>query len=208
VGIFGILNTNSGFRSNPVTQHLAIPASMKNQINRSTLSNAVALRNAGFSLVEVVLAVGIMALGVVTILGLLPHGMEMSRKTANEQAETRIVDQLIGEVQAADWTTMSGIVSASSSKVILKYFDDQGLELGAGSGNLDDLVYLARVRLLDNSEIDRGARIPSTSNLANPFLRRVQVEVAVTQDQQFNFDQPPPAIPVRRFTQLIAKTRK
>jgi uncharacterized protein (TIGR02598 family) len=208
VGIFGILNTNSGFRSNPVAQTLSIPASMKTQINHPAHSNVVALRNAGFSLVEVVLAVGIMALGVVTILGLLPHGMEMSRKTANEQAETRIVDQLIGEVQAADWTTMSGIVSAASSNVILKYFDDQGLELGAGNGNLDNLVYLARVRLVDQNEIGRGARLPSNSNLTNPFLRRVQVEVAVTQDQQFNFDQPPPAIPVKRFTQLIAKTRK
>ncbi len=181
---------------------------MKTQINHPAHSTVVALRNAGFSLVEVVLAVGIMALGVVTILGLLPHGMEMSRKTANEQAETRIVDQLIGEVQAADWTTMSGIVSAASSNVILKYFDDQGLELGAGNGNLDNLVYLARVRLVDQNEIGRGARLPSNSNLTNPFLRRVQVEVAVTQDQQFNFDQPPPAIPVKRFTQLIAKTRK
>ena len=182
--------------------------SSSKQNNSSAIVKIDTLRNAGFSLVEVVLAVGIMALGVVTILGLLPHGMEMSRKTANEQAETRIVDQLIGEVQAADWTTMSGIVSAASSNVILKYFDDQGLELGAGNGNLDNLVYLARVRLVDQNEIGRGARLPSNSNLTNPFLRRVQVEVAVTQDQQFNFDQPPPAIPVKRFTQLIAKTRK
>jgi uncharacterized protein (TIGR02598 family) len=182
---------------------------MKTVIHPSIHSNVVAVsRNAGFSLVEVVLAVGIMALGVVTILGLLPHGMEMSRKTANEQAETRIVDQLISEVQAADWSTMSGIVGSSNGSGVLKYFDDQGLELGTGSGNLDNLVYLARVRLLNANEITQGARIPSTSNLANPFLRRVQVEVAVTQDQQFNFDQPPPAIPVRRFTQLIAKTRK
>jgi uncharacterized protein (TIGR02598 family) len=181
---------------------------MKTKTNHLTNLKVTACRKAAFSLVEVVLAVGIMALGVVTILGLLPHGMEMSRKTANEQAETRIVDQLIGEVQAGNWATMGGVVNQGSAQQVLKFFDDQGLEVGSGLGNIDTMVYLARARLADNTEITRGAMIPSNSNLANPFLRRVLVEVAVTQDQRFNFDQPPPGIPVRRFTQLVAKMRK
>jgi uncharacterized protein (TIGR02598 family) len=182
---------------------------MKTQISHPTYLKVVACRNAAFSLVEVVLAVGIMALGVVTILGLLPHGMEMSLKTANEQAETRIVDQITGEIQAADWDTMSGVVNGGTAG-ITKAYDDQGLELPAGS---DLLTYLARVRLLDISEVTNGARIPSGTKAAagvstNKNLRRVMVEVAVTQDMNFNFNSPPPAITVKRFTQLIAKMRK
>jgi uncharacterized protein (TIGR02598 family) len=36
----------------------------------------------GFSLVEVTLAVAIAALAMITLLGLLPQGLEMSRKSA------------------------------------------------------------------------------------------------------------------------------
>ena len=166
--------------------------------------------NAAFSLVEVVLAVGIMALGVVTILGLLPHGMEMSRKTANEQAETRIVDQLVGEVQAADWATMGGVTAAGAGLGVRSYYDDQGLKLYDNGSLATLLVYSARVKLVDVAEFTTGMRMPGKGNGAvnNKNLRRVMVEVAVTQDQNFNFDTPPPGIPVKRFTQLVAKMRK
>lgn len=166
---------------------------------------------AAFSLVEVVLAVGIMALGVVTILGLLPHGMEMSRKTANEQAETRIVDQLVGEVQAADWATMGGVTAAGAAAGVMAFFDDQGLRLYESSGNVADfLVYAARVKLVNTNEFTTGMQMPAKGGtpVHNANLRRVMVEVAVTQDQDFNFDAPPPGIPVKRFTQLVAKMRK
>ncbi len=174
-------------------------------------SLATQRNNAAFSLVEVVLAVGIMALGVVTILGLLPHGMEMSRKTANEQAETRIVDQLVGEVQAADWETMGGVTAAGAASSVMAFFDDQGLRLYESSGSVADLlVYAARVKLVDTTELTKGMQMPSKAGATayNANLRRVMVEVAVTQDQDFNFDSPPPGIPVKRFTQLVAKMRK
>jgi uncharacterized protein (TIGR02598 family) len=165
--------------------------------------------NAAFSLVEVVLAVGIMALGVVTILGLLPHGMEMSRKTANEQAETRIVEQLVGEAQASDWATMGGLTGSATG--IKAYFDDQGLRIYDSSGNVaSQLVYAARVKLVDSNEETKGMRMPSKAGATatNKNLRRVMVEVAVTQDQNFNFDNAPPGIAVKRFTQLVANMRK
>lgn len=40
--------------------------------------------NAAFSLVEVVAAVGVVAIGIIAILGLLPAGLNSSRDTANE----------------------------------------------------------------------------------------------------------------------------
>jgi uncharacterized protein (TIGR02598 family) len=158
----------------------------------------------GFSLVEVVLAVGIMALGVVTILGLLPHGLEMSRRTANEQAETRIVDQLMGELQAADWSTMAGLLSAGQA---IHQFDDQGLRLEAS--DQAQTTYVARVLLENPSEKDDGMIFPSKAGLEqrNKFIRRVRIEVAATQSPQFNFDNPPPAAVMKRFTSLIAKMR-
>lgn len=156
---------------------------------------------AGFSLVEVVLAVGIMGLGVVTILGLLPHGLDISRKTANEQAQTRIVDQISGELQSSDWVTLGGVVGAP----YVYQFDDQGLR------TLDDNVtsYVARVRLPEQTEGDNGMRVPgrTVDGVRNRNLRRVSIEVATAQTRDFNFDSPPAGAPVKRFTTLVAKMR-
>jgi uncharacterized protein (TIGR02598 family) len=156
----------------------------------------------GFSLVEVVLAVGIMALGVVTILGLLPHGLEMSRRTANEQAETRIVDQIVGELQSSDWATLGGLLDNGETRM---RFDDQGLK--ALSPALT--TYVARVTLSEGAERNQGMLLPSNKGGAdrNKNLRRVKIEVAATQSNDFNFDNAPPAAVVKRFTYLVAKMR-
>lgn len=181
---------------------------MKTNFILNSLSGKVKKIQKGFSLVEVVLAVGIMAMGVVTILGLLPHGMEMSRKTANEQAETRIVEQLVGEMQSADWTTMGGLIGGGSE--IKAYFDDQGLRLAnSGIDAGSQMVYLARVIFADQMDVTNGAPLPGREYKAvqNKNLRRVTVEVAVTQNPLFDFDNPPPGVPVRRYTQLVGKMR-
>lgn len=157
----------------------------------------------GFSLVEVVLAVGIMGLGVVTILGLLPHGLEMSRRTANEQAQTRIVDQIVGELQAADWATMGGIVGSGAGEQVYQ-FDDQGLRTAQSQYT----TYVARVKLSEQAESTNGAIMPSNKgNTRNQNLRRVSIDVAAAQNVNFNFDNPPPAAQMKRFTSLIAKMR-
>lgn len=150
----------------------------------------------GFSLVEVVLAVGIMALGVVTILGLLPHGLEMSRKTANEQAETRIVDTIVGELQTTEWSALNDQRKTS------RYFDDQGLEIERSSSGFNMLLsYVVQVDIPDADVI-----LPTndTQDGVNQNLRRVVVKMIAAPLMDFNFDSPTSGIPVRVFSQLIA----
>lgn len=152
----------------------------------------------GFSLVEVVLAVGIMALGVVTILGLLPHGLEMSRKTANEQAETRIVDAIVGELQTTDWETLEDLNQE------VRYYDDQGLEITRSSSDFNVLLsYVVQVDVPDKDVV-----LPTNSNQTsvNQNLRRVIIKMIAAPLVDFNFDTPNSAIPVRVFSQLIANT--
>jgi len=159
--------------------------------------------SAAFSLVEVVLAVGIMALGVVTILGLLPHGMEISRKTANELAETRIIEQLVAELQSSEWDDIEGAKQTISAQT--RYFDDQGLELAETDSDLEALVtYVARVRVPD-----LNVRLPTnaTAISENQNLRRVTIEVASVPLTNFNFDDPPAGVAVKTFTQLLARMR-
>lgn len=166
---------------------------------RSRLSGFFARR--GFSLVEVVLATGIMALGVITILGLLPHGLEMTRKTANEQAETRIVDQIVGELQSADWSGLQSQIGTPQRR----YFDDQGLEI-TQSGNGGDfntlLTYVVEVTL---PQLD--VKLPSNGTAApNQNLRRVIIKMIAAPMMNFNFDSPTSAVPVKVVTQLVANT--
>ncbi len=160
----------------------------------------------GFSLVEVVLAVGIMALGVVTILGLLPHGLEMSRKTANEQAQTRIVDQIAGELQSADWETLGGVIGPGQAAGTVFQYDDQGLRTTDSALT----TYVARVKLAVENEVTTGMELPANNNNVafNKNLRRIRIDVAASQDANFNFDNPPPAAPTKRFTSVIARMRK
>lgn len=152
---------------------------------------------AGFSLVEVVLAVGIMALGVVTILGLLPHGLEMSRKTANEMAEARIIEHIVGEMQSTDWAVLNNYGQQT------RYFDDQGLELPSLSSTEARfaLNYVVRVEVPD-LDVQLPTNQPTTQ--ANQNLRRVTIRMVGAPLPDFNFNSPTPGVPVKVFTQLIA----
>ncbi|MEN3941583.1 Verru_Chthon cassette protein B [Prosthecobacter sp. SYSU 5D2] len=153
----------------------------------------------GFSLVEVVLATGIMALGVVTILGLLPHGLELTRKTANEQAETRIVDQIVGELQTMNWASMT------VGQPQIRYFDDQGLELMQPNGDSFKMLlnYVVQVNI---PELD--VKLPTNDGdgrrQTNQNLRRVMIKMISAPLPEFDFDDPNTTVPIKSFTQLIA----
>lgn len=150
-----------------------------------------------FSLVEVVLAVGIMALGVVTILGLLPHGLEMSRKTANEMAEVRIVEHIVGELQNADWASFNNGIEQ------VRYFDDQGLELPdlSTSESKFMLSYVAQVNV---PQLDVYLPTNNTPQLS-AHLRRVTVKLIAAPLADFNFNNPSPGVPVKVYSQLISR---
>lgn len=79
---------------------------------------------AAFSLVEVSIALGVFALGIVSVFGLLPIGLQLSRESARQLVEGNILQQISNDAQVTDFATLTG-----SSYSPTYYFDDQGILL-------------------------------------------------------------------------------
>lgn len=133
----------------------------------------------GFSLIETVLALGIMSLAITALLGLLPHGLEMSRKAANASAQSRIVDQIQARLTNNSFNALRDLNTQTLR------FDDQGELLESGSDMLS-AVYIARV-VANMKDIE----LPGGDD-PEPTLLRFIVQIAATPKADFNFDSEPP----------------
>ena len=96
--------------------------------------------NAGFSLIEVVIALGIFSFCIVAIVGLLPVGMNSVRSVSNENNAFHIASSIEGIWQAAplgSTITIPNIITnlpISTSKNATYYFDEFGEPLASSTG--------------------------------------------------------------------------
>ena len=79
----------------------------------------------GFSLVEVALALGIVAFAFVSLFGLLPAGLTTFRNAIDTSNETRIVQTFVSKVIATDFENLRTKVDFASTSEI-SYFDEEG----------------------------------------------------------------------------------
>ena len=129
-------------------------------------SKAKRLGAAGFSLVEVVLAIGVVAFAFVPMLGLLPVGLTTFRQSIETTVGSQIVERIINQAQETDFNTL---VNPSSNPYPQKlYFDDQGNQLSSPAGS----VYLAEVTVV------APTTLPNTSSPASANLATVSVRFA------------------------------
>ena len=120
----------------------------------------------GFSLVEITLAIGIIAFAFVALFGLLPSGLSVFRQAIDSANEMWIMQDLNTMIQVTDWSKDSGtgkskVESLAFSKGGLIYFyDEEGRltdtapNLNSSGNNEIDLKRLYAVKL----EIDRVER--------------------------------------------------
>jgi uncharacterized protein (TIGR02598 family) len=115
---------------------------------RGTFRNSVA-RNRAFSLIEVVLAVGVVAFAFVAILGLIPAGMGQFRQAIDTSVCAQIAQRVINDAQQADFATLideKNLQAAGATDTYafrlptidatrtrptkcIRYFDEQGNEI-------------------------------------------------------------------------------
>jgi len=88
----------------------------------------------GFSLVEVVLALGVVAFAFVAILGLIPAGMGTFRQAINISVCSQIGQKVIGDAFQADYDTLLTPLGQSQDTVSTfvmnyRFFDEEGNEI-------------------------------------------------------------------------------
>ncbi|MGK0188462.1 MAG: hypothetical protein ACI9R3_004273 [Verrucomicrobiales bacterium] len=121
--------------------------------------------DSGFSLVEVVIALGIVATVMVALLALLPLGMDALREAADLTVQSRIAESLRGDVQQADWDTLDRYRNE------LRYFDAEGTTLEtAGSGTR---LYTAKIEFPDTP-----INLPGLGK--NRYTKKIIIKVAFT----------------------------
>lgn len=125
----------------------------------------------GFSLVETVIALGIMGLAITALLGLIPHGIEMSRKAGQASAMSRIMDTISSRLANMPFPALVG---GATQRL---FFDDQGLQLESGQ---TDMVYVVEVQINTTSILPGVA----TNQVR---MATAQVRIAATSNATFSF---------------------
>lgn len=160
------------------------------------MKNLIQTRSqAGFSLVEVALAVAIAALAIITLLGLLPQGLEMARKTSLMVSDSNILEQITHDMENAVFDTLP-----QPNQKVKRYFNDQGREVLQDAA---DLTFVVQI------EAQQIAALPQAEKV-QPYMKRMVIKIATTSSPNFEFTDPgnSGAAPAYvTFNQLIAKTR-
>lgn len=168
-------------------------------MNTTLLTRAIRHRASavaeGFSLPEVAIAVAIASMGMLTLLGLIPAGLENLRQAGDSISSSRICQQMIGELQSADWGDKTGS-GVGWSKLAdfhgaVRYFDGEGTRLTAGNeGGLSGtqgqaLSYVAKFEVVDAGT---APTLPGGGVSVRSDSRKVILHVAVSPKANFDFD--------------------
>ena len=117
----------------------------------------------GFSLVEVTLVIGIMAIAILPLLAMLPLGLNLHRQSIDSTLTAQIVSRVTHEIQQTDFSTL--LVQAAP---LVYFFDDQGNLLPAATDSR---------RLYDaQATINKLPSLPGGST--TPSLARVRIDIA------------------------------
>jgi len=119
-----------------------------------------AVRFAGFTLVEISLALAIVAVALVALLGLMPSGLTNFRTAIDAQTAGEIFQRVVADAQETDFDTLiqsgtsteKGGTGSQFYRLPLRHFDNQGTEVKVAnpdaptSTEAANIIYTVRVR--------------------------------------------------------------
>jgi len=182
----------------------------------------ISRRSKGFSLVEVTIALAIVAFSLVAIIGLLPAGVTMSGRAGLNSAAAVIFEKVVGDARQTDYSKLvfpgAGqpnipVTIGTSFRIpALRYFDNQGAEvIPANPLALTDeekakVVYQVNTRILTNTTVPSDR-----SPFVGQYLATVTFQIAQNPgDLPLNFTTdglmvPIPGMDVRSLSIQVAK---
>jgi uncharacterized protein (TIGR02598 family) len=137
--------------------------------NRQSARSRAAVK-AGFSLIEVMLAVALAASTLLALVALMGQGMDLLRDATHTSLASQITRSVATRLQQASWTVAAdgSVVLPASLATGSYFFDAKGLE--SGSATAPQTTYEARVQWLP-----AGLSLPGSRQ--NPWLRQVTIQV-------------------------------
>ena len=129
-------------------------------------------RKAAFSLIEVTLAIGIVAFAFIGVFGLVPTGLNTFRQAIDTSVGSQITQRVFNEAQQTDFDVLlKNGVGAFWNKPV-RYFDDQGNELSVAA----NATYQLNTRILAATSIPNGDT-SSSHKITNANLATVTIQI-------------------------------
>lgn len=178
-------------------------------------SKRVRRGDAAFSLVEIALALGIMAFALVSVFGLMPLGLSTFRKASDISVGWQIAQLIIGEAQQTDYDTLLGSSHVNQttpfSKEPFRYFDNQGGEQ-AGKQSATT-IYWVNTRIVPSTPVPAGANGTDGITNVNKDVATITVQVAsnpggagLTLDAATGLWKPRAGISILTHSTFVART--
>ena len=97
-------------------------------------------------MVEVVLAIGVVAVSFLSVFGLLVAGMQDFNRAVDTSVSSEIVQRIASDAEQTDFNTLIGnSVSGNYYALPMRYFDDQGSEVSVVDPTAPSKKELARI---------------------------------------------------------------
>lgn len=157
----------------------------------------------GFSLVEIVLAIGIIAFAFVALFGLLPVGLKVFRESVDEANETWILQSLNSMAQTTEWSKLDDLDHNRGGDIY--YFDEEARMVDtearpAGGLASDSRLYAAKLLVEEfstpqgdgGSQVSESARrvIAVIAHYPSPDAMKVFEEITSAEDLDKNAGKP------------------
>ncbi len=145
----------------------------------SKQARAQKARISAFSLVEVMIAMGVVSFSFITLMGLLGVGAVNFHNANRTAISTQIAQQVINEAQQSDFSdliTPPGKTTPSTTAFTnaVRYFDDAGNEI-VNSAEYKNAIYQVNTRITPTTVLPQGT---TTTPTTNSCLAYVTVQVA------------------------------